>query len=76
MSNDGVAPVNHSGVITSFIEHTHIEAKHVCHIDSTAHTAFIRANHHHVIGIELQILYIFQKTFDKLIGGLYRFKAM
>ena len=51
----GLRPLTISGVVTSLIEHTHIQTKYVCKVNSTSHTAFIRADNHHVVGIDLQV---------------------
>ena len=42
MGNDRIAAVNDSGVITAFVEHTHIHAQYVGQIDGTSGTALKR----------------------------------
>ena len=49
MGNDGVAAIDDPGVVAAFVEHTHIQPQDVCHVDGTAHAAFIRADHHHIV---------------------------
>ena len=58
MSNDRVSAVYDLGVITALIEHTHIQSQHICEIDSTAGTAFIRADDHHVVTVDLKLLLV------------------
>ena len=58
MSYDGVTTVDDPGVISSLVEHTHIQTENVGDVDGTSHTTFIRADDHHVAGIQLQIFYI------------------
>ena len=76
MCNDRITTVHDLCIITSLIEHTHIKTKYVCHIDSTSHTTFIRADDHHMIGIDRQILYMLQQTFDKLVCRRNSFKTI
>ena len=58
MSNDRVSAVYDLGVITALIEHTHIQSQHICEVDGTAGTAFIRADDHHVVAVDLQVLFM------------------
>ncbi len=53
MSHDRVTAVYDPGIIPALIEHTHIESEHVCHVNGTAHAAFIRTDDHHVVGINI-----------------------
>ena len=76
MSYDRIATIFHSRIIPAFIKHTHVQTDNIRHIDSPAHTAFVGADNHHVVGIQFQPFYILKDTFDKLIGRLYRFKTM
>ena len=55
MSHDRVAAVYDLGVIAALVEHTHIQAQYVCEINSTAHTALIRADDHHVVTVDLKL---------------------
>ena len=41
---------------STLVEHTHIKTENVCKIDSSACTAFIRTDNHHVFCINLKIL--------------------
>ena len=52
MGNDRVASVNDGRVVAAFVEHTHVNTEVVCHVDSTAHTALIRADDHQMIIID------------------------
>ena len=76
MGNDRIAAVNDSGVITAFVEHTHIHAQYVGQIDGTSGTAGIGADHHGVVTGYLKVRFCLEKTFDKLVGRLYRLKAV
>ena len=76
MSDNGVSSVDNLCIISSLIEHTHIKTKNVGDIDCSAHSTFIGAYNHHVVGIELKILNMCKKTFDKLISRLYRLKTV
>ena len=58
MGNDWVASVDDLCVVTSLIEHTEIKSKNVCEEDCTSHTAFIRADDHHVVAVDLKVLLI------------------
>ena len=60
MRNDRITTVYDLCIITSLIEHTHIEPKYICHVNSASHTTFIRADDHHMIGIDRKILYMLQ----------------
>ena len=46
MGNDRVSSVDDLGVISSLVEHTHINAEVVGEIYGTAHCAFVRADDH------------------------------
>ena len=71
MGHNGVAAVDDAGVVPSLVEHTHIQAKHVGNVDRSRHTAFIGADYHHVVVVDLQAFHMAQKSFDKLISRLY-----
>ena len=76
MGNDRVASVNDGRVVAAFVEHTHVNTEVVCHVDSTAHTALIRADDHQMILVELHIRCIAQDVFDELVSRLDGFKSM
>ena len=46
MSYDGVTTVDDAGVISSLVEHTHINAEVVGEVYGTAHSTLIRADDH------------------------------
>ena len=75
MCDDGVAPVYDTGVITAFVEHSHVQSEHIRKINGTVCSALVRADRHHVIAVDLKILHGAEQTFDKLIGRLHSFKA-
>ena len=76
MSNNRISSVNNSGVVSSLIEHTHIQTEYVCNVNCTSHTAFIRADNHHVVGIDLQVGLGAQQVFDELIRSLNGFETV
>ena len=76
MSNDRVTAVYDTGVVTAFVEHTYIQTKYICHIDGTAHTAFVRADHGHMLCIDLQILYILAQCLNELVSRLHGLEAV
>ena len=75
MSNDGVLAVYDAGVIAAFVEHTHIHAEYVGHVDGTAHAALIRADDHHGVFVNVKIRNSLEKTLDELVNRLYGLKA-
>ena len=75
MCNDRIPSVNDPCIVAAFIEHTHVQSKHVCKIYSAVCSAFVRTDRHHMITVDLQILYSAEKPFDKLIGRRYSFKT-
>ena len=75
MGYDRIASVDNAGIVSSLIEHAHIQTKHIGNIDGTAHTTLIRADYHHVFRVDLQIPDMIQKSFDKLVSRLYGLKA-
>ena len=75
MCHDGIPPVDHTGIIPAFIEHTHIHTKIVSHVDSAGCGALIRADDHQVVCVNLQIWHMGQKSLDKLVRRLYCLKT-
>lgn len=69
MGHNGVPSVDYPGVIPSFIEHTHIQVQDVGQIDRALGGAFVRADGHHVVAVDLKIVIGEQKSLYKLIGG-------
>ena len=53
MCNDRVAAVYDLAVVAALVEHTHIQTEHVSQIYGTVGTTFIRADNHHMFGIDL-----------------------
>ena len=76
MSHDRIPPVDNTGIITPFIEHPHIQPQYICQIDGAVRTTFVRADGHHVIAVDLQVLDCAQKALDELIGGGDRLKSV
>ena len=76
MGNDGVASIDNLRVVSSLIEHTHVQTKNVGNVDGTSHTAFIRADDHHVVAVDLKIRNVAKKTLDKLVSRLYSLKSV
>ena len=36
----------------------HIQSQNIGNVDGTGHTALVRADDHHVVGVDLQILHV------------------
>ena len=56
MSNDWVASIYYTCVITSLIEHTHIQVQNICQIYSTLCSTLIWADRHHVVTVDDQVI--------------------
>ena len=76
MRYDRIASIDNLCIVAALIEHTHVETKHIGKVYSTSHAAFIRADHHHMVAVNLQFLLFSQKIFDKLINRLNRLKSL
>ena len=63
MGNDGIAAVYDAGIIPALIEHSHVEPQDIGDVDRAAHAAFVRADDHHMVAVDLKIGLIFQKVF-------------
>ena len=57
MGNDRVLSVDNGRVITSLVEHTHVNAENIGKINSTSHSSFIRADDHQMIVIDHKVRY-------------------
>ena len=55
MCHDRVLSVYDGGVISSLIEHTHIDAEHVGEVYGTRHRSLVRADDHQMIVVDRQI---------------------
>ena len=55
MCHDRVLSVYDGGVISSLIEHTHIDAEHVGEVYGTRHRSLVRADDHQMIVVNRQI---------------------
>ena len=69
MGHDRVTAVDYLRVVTSLIEHTHVDAEHVCVVDRTAHTTLIRRDDHHVVLVNVKVLYMCEDRLDELVGA-------
>ena len=69
MGHDRVTTVDHLRVVTSLIEHTHIDTEHVCVVDRTAHTTLIRRDDHHVVLVNVEVLNMCEDRLDELVGA-------
>ena len=69
MSHDGIAAVDHTGIVTALVEHTHLNTHihRIVHI--TVEGALVRADHHQVIAVHLQVGNVFEHRLHHLIGG-------
>ena len=76
MGNNRIASIDDLRIIAPLVEHTHIQIQHVGQIDRALGGSLVRADRHHVVAVDLQILEVAQKPFDKLVCGANRFKAI
>ena len=76
MSHDRIAATHNLCIVTALIEHPHIKSQYVGKVYSAAHTALIRADHHHMVTVDLQFLLFSQKILDKLVNRLNRLKSL
>jgi len=68
MSNDRVFTIYNGRIITTFVEHTHINTKNIGEIYSSCHSTFIRADDHQMFVVDLQIRYGTKQRFQELIS--------
>ena len=68
MGHNRVASVHDTGVVSAFVEHTHIYAQVVGQIYGAAHRSLIGADYHQVILVNLQCLIMGEEGLDKLIS--------
>ena len=76
MCNDRVASIDNLRVVTTLIEHTHVQSEHICKINCTAHTTLIRADDHHVIAVDLKICLGLEQILDELVDRLNRLESL
>ena len=68
MSNDRVLSVYDCGIVTAFIEHTHVYAKDIGEVNGSGHCSFVRADDHQVIIVNAEIRNPFDQRFQELIS--------
>ena len=68
MSYDGVLAIYHCGIITSLIEHAHINAQNIGKIYGSGHSTLIRTDDHEMIIVNLEIVNVLYQSFQELIG--------
>ena len=49
MSHNGVLAVDHDGIISPLVEHTHVHAQNIGEIYSAGHRSFVRTYDHKMI---------------------------
>ena len=76
MRKDRISAADQARVIPALIEHADIEAHHVCKVDCSAHTARVRTDDHHVLGIHLEFRLRLEEGLDELVDGLHGLKAL
>lgn len=76
MGNDGVFAVDNCGIVTAFIEHTHVHTQDTGEIHSTSHSPFIRADDHQMVFVDLQIRNGTGQSFDILIWRIETVKTI
>ena len=75
MRDDRIASVDDRRVVASLIEHAHVDAENISHIDRASHASLVRADGHEVVLVDLDILLIAKNVLDELICRAHRFKA-
>ena len=75
MGHDRIAAVYDSRIISAFIEHTHIDAEDIGHIDGALHSTLIRADDHQMIAVKIDSVTLLNQRLYKLVSGLYCIKA-
>ena len=68
MSHDGVAAVDHTGVVTALVEHAQVAAQHAGEVHVAVHGAFVRADHGELTLVEGDLRVLLQQAFQHLIG--------
>ena len=68
MCHNRVSSVHNLRIISSLIEHTHVEPQDICIVDCTVHSTLIWGNNHHVVLIDIEIPDIQEQSFNELIG--------
>ncbi len=76
MGDNGVASVDDLRVVAAFVKHAHVKVQHIGQIHSPSGRAFIRADRHHVVAVDLQVIKSAQKPFHELIGRAHRLEAV
>ena len=75
MLHNGVATIDHAGVVPALIEHAQIYTQLGRKINAAVQGAFVRRNDHQVILVHMQILYAVHQRLDHLISGHYVLKG-
>ena len=69
VGNDGVAAIDHTGVVTALVEHTQVAAQDTGEVHVAVDGAFVGADDHEVVGMEAQLGHVGQQGLENLIGG-------
>ena len=75
VGNNRITPVYNAAVIAALVKHADINAENAGQVYGTAGSAFVRAYHHHMVGIEFQIRHIAAQSLDKLVRRLDGFES-
>ena len=62
MGHNGVASIDDLGVVTALVEHAHIKSQHVGKIHGAPCAAFVRADDHHVVTVNLKVCLVLQQV--------------
>ena len=68
--------VYHTGIIQTFVIHTHINAQDIGEINSPSHAALVGADDHEMLIVNVQAVFVIEKSFDKLVGRLNRLESV
>ena len=76
MGYDRIAAVYDVCIVAALVEHTHVDAENVRHVDRAAGSALIRADDHQMLGISLNVRCGAVQPLDELVDRLDRLKAV
>ena len=75
MRHDGVAAIDHGGIVAALIEHAHVQRQHGGIEDIALYRALVGADDHHMGFVNVQVLFLAQQRLEHLVVGHHVFKA-
>ena len=69
VSDDGVAAIDHAGVIAALVEHTQVAAQHAGEVHVAAHSTLVGADHDELVLVEADLGVLLEQVLQDLIGG-------